>query len=63
MDWKNINAYIVLTLLLFIIILRYSPICFYDLLKLLPGYNHNEDTGKNIVSLLLTINYSNNIIV
>lgn len=52
MDWKNINAYIVLILFLFIIVFRYSPIYFCNLLELLPGYNHNEDTGKNIVSLL-----------
>ena len=52
MDWKNINAFIVLILLLLIIIFRYSPIYFHDLLELLPGYYHNEDTGKTIVSLL-----------
>ena len=61
---KYFNAYIVLSLLIILISISFInlPFGFDDLLSQLPGYYHNEDTGKNIViiqTIFDKLNFSN----
>ena len=61
---KYFNAYIVLSLLIILISISLInlPFEFDDLLSQLPGYYHNEDTGKNIVTIQTIfdkLNFSN----